>query len=98
MKPIHAVLFDLDGTLLDTAPDLVKALNRLRLEHGLTDIPLSTFKSIVSLGSKAMIKFALGIQENHVHFESLRQKFLSLYEYHIADSTQFYPNIDKVLM
>lgn len=97
MNSIHAVLFDLDGTLLDTAPDLVYALNRLRNEHNLPDLPLSTFRPMISLGSIPMIKYSLGIEENHPNFNNLRKQFFDLYQEHIADSTQFFPEVEKVL-
>lgn len=94
---IRFVLFDLDGTLLDTAPDLIFALNRLRNERGLPDLPLATVRPLATLGSKAMIKFALEIDENHPQFNPLREQFFTLYENHIADSTRFFPNMENVL-
>lgn len=97
MNSIRAVLFDLDGTLLDTIPDLVFALNRLRKEHNMPDLPLSAIRPIASLGSKAMVKLALGIEETHSNFNQLRDYFLDLYETHLADSTRFFPQIEIVL-
>jgi phosphoglycolate phosphatase len=94
---IRSVLFDLDGTLLDTAPDLAYALNQLRKAHDLPSLPFTTIRHIASLGSKAMIKFAFEIDENHSQFNGLREQFLTLYENHIADSTRFFPNIENVL-
>ena len=96
IKP-KAVLFDLDGTLLDTAPDLAFALNQLRQEKQLPALPLDILRPLVSLGSKAMIKFALGIDENASTFNDLREQFLFLYQQHIADSTRTFPDIEKVL-
>ncbi|RDI48801.1 HAD family hydrolase [Aquicella lusitana] len=93
----RAVLFDLDGTLLDTAPDLVYALNRLRQEQGFTDMPLSEIRPIISHGSKAMVKKVLGIEENDPAFPALRERFLELYQNHLADSTRLFPDIDHVL-
>jgi N-acetyl-D-muramate 6-phosphate phosphatase len=97
MKPIRAVLFDLDGTLLDTAPDLVFALNELRSEQGLPNLTVDSIRQIANLGSKAMVRHALNIDEDAPSFAALREKFLTIYQKHIADSTQFYPNIEKVL-
>lgn len=94
---IRSILFDLDGTLLDTAPDLIFALNQLRNKHGLSDLPPSIVKPIATLGSKAMIKLAFDIDENHPLFNTLREQFFSLYENHIADSTRFFPNMERVL-
>jgi phosphoglycolate phosphatase len=97
MTPIRAVLFDLDGTLLDTVPDLVYALNCLRKEYVLPELPQSAIRPIASLGSRAMIKQAFGIEESDINFNTLREKFLDLYEKHLADSTRFFPNVENVL-
>ncbi len=97
MHPIRAVLFDLDGTILDTAPDLIYSLNQLREEHHLPALPLSTVRSLAGLGSKHLIKHSFGIDENNSSFNGLRERFLALYEQHLADATQLFPHIEKVL-
>ena len=93
----QAVLFDLDGTLLDTAPDLVYTVNQLRKNTGLEALSIMQLRSKLSLGSKEMIKYALGITENHPQFAMLRKQFLDIYQDHIADATQFFPNMNNVL-
>jgi len=98
MSSIRAVLFDLDGTLLDTAPDLLSALNRVRREHQLADLPLATLRNIANMGSKTMVKTAFGIEESDPHFGALREKFLAYYEENIANSTCFFPQIETVLI
>src|SRR5437762_13575441 len=95
MNSIRAVLFDLDGTLLDTIPDLLFALNKLRKEHYLPDLPISDILPIATLGSKAMIKLALGIEESDSKFKQLREYFLDIYETHLADSTRFFPRSEE---
>lgn len=97
MKSIRGVLFDLDGTLLDTAPDLTYALNQLRQERYLPELPVSSIRSIANLGSKAMLKHAFEMDEKDPGYASLRNQFFSLYQKHILDSTQLFPNIEKVL-
>lgn len=98
MKNVKAVLFDLDGTILDTAPDLVFAINLLRKEHNLPPLPYELIRPIVSLGSKTMVKLALNIEESHPDFAKLRTYFLDLYQKHLADSmTTFFPNMENVL-
>jgi 2-phosphoglycolate phosphatase len=97
MTVINTILFDLDGTLLHTAPDLVYALNKLRVERGLTEIPLEVFCDIATHGSKAMIKMAFEIEENHKDFMLLRTKFIEYYEKHLADTTHFFPQMEQVL-
>jgi len=97
MKTIRAVLFDLDGTLLDTVPDLVYALNQTRLMESLPPLPISAIRPIANLGSKMMIKTAFGIEECDPRFNRMREHFLQFYEKHLADATQFFPNVEKVL-
>lgn len=92
-----AVLFDLDGTLLDTAPDLVYALNRLRKEQGFVELPLADLRPIISLGARGMLKQAIDIEHTHEDFPLLRERFLTLYAEHIADQTTFFPNMEIVL-
>lgn len=92
-----AVLFDLDGTLLDTAPDLVFALNKLREEHGLSPFDLAAAKHLVGQGSKPMLKAALDIEAHDPLFIVKRQAFLDIYAKHLADSTTFFPYMEEVL-
>ncbi len=97
MKSIRAVLFDLDGTLVDTAPDLLGVINQLRKEHHLSPLDLASFRAIVSFGSKKMIKQAFAMDEDHPKFDYLRQRFFNLYQQHLADATQLFPTMDQVL-
>jgi phosphoglycolate phosphatase len=97
MNAIRGVLFDLDGTLLDTVPDLVYALNQIRIAESLPELPVSDIRPIPNLGSKAMVKIAFGIEECDPRFKRMREQFLSFYEKHLADSTQFFPNVENVL-
>lgn len=92
-----AILFDLDGTLLDTAPDLGMTLNCLRQEHGLAPLSFNVIRPIANLGSKALLKLAFDLDESHPKFETIRQQFFELYQQHLANHTQFFPGIDKVL-
>lgn len=97
MNSVRAVLFDLDGTILDTAPDLGYTMNQLRKEHGLPELSMDIIRPIVSFGSKAMVKLALGIEETHPDFENIRQYFLNIYENNLALSTVFFPEMEAVL-
>lgn len=94
---IRAVLFDLDGTLVDTAPDLVFALNRVCEERSMPTQSLAKIRPHISLGSKAFIKYALNIDENHRDFNQVRERFFAVYQEYLAHSSQLFPNIEKVL-
>lgn len=96
-QAIRAVMFDLDGTLLDTAPDFVVVVNQLLHEQGRPALPDEIIRAGVSNGSKALIKLAFGIDESHTHFEPLRQRLLELYLQHIAVYTKPFPGIENLL-
>lgn len=97
MSTIQAVLFDLDGTLLDTAPDLVYALNCLRQEHDLPSVSLESIRALASLGSKAMLKRAFDLTDEHERLPLLRERFFELYQRNIANNSSFFPEVDQVL-
>jgi phosphoglycolate phosphatase len=91
-----ALLLDLDGTLLDTAPDMGGALNRLRAEHGLEPLAAEVIRPVVSHGAMRLV--ALGFPEaTGESFESLRLRFLELYAAHLAVGTRLFPGFDAVL-
>lgn len=79
---IHAVLFDLDGTLLDTAPDLVLALNNLLKSHNKPSVNFDNLRNLASQGSVALTRYGFPEITNDEQFEQLRQQFLQ----HYADS------------
>ncbi len=98
-KPnLGGVLFDLDGTLLDTAPDLVQACNIAACEAGLLPQSLEVLKPLVSGGAPAMLRQILaanGCESDD--FDSLLERMLSLYEQNIAVHTRFFEGMDAVL-
>jgi len=94
---IETVLFDLDGTLADTAPDLANALNAIRLKHGLEKLPLKKISPTVSLGGNAMIKLAFDLEEGDSGFDDIREQFLNHYLENIAIETRLYAGIEEVL-
>ena len=95
--PVRAVLLDLDGTLLDTAPDLIGSLNELRGERELTDLSAGELQPAVSHGSAPMIRRGFHLEANHRQFEPLRQRFLALYRDRVARETRAYPGMDELL-
>ncbi len=94
---IRAVMFDLDGTLLDTAPDFIVVVNQLLVEEGRSELSPNTIRAGVSNGSKALISLAFGIDDSDPHFERLRQRLLTLYVAHIAVYTKPFPGISALL-
>ena len=94
---IEAVLFDLDGTLADTALDLANSLNAIRAEHGMPGLPLDIIRPSVSLGGNAMIKLAFNLEEGDADFIQIRDEFLNHYAANVANETRLFDGIDKVL-
>lgn len=91
-----ALLLDLDGTLLDTAPDMGGALNLLRAEHGLEPLPAQVIRPVVSHGAMRLV--ALGFPEaTGDAFEALRLRFLELYAANLATGTRLFPGFEGVL-
>lgn len=93
---LAAVLFDLDGTLLDTAPDMVGALNALRREQSLAPLPYDTVRSAVSHGSARVVKAGFP-DANPELFTTLQQRFLEIYRGALSRETRLFPGMDEVL-
>jgi N-acetyl-D-muramate 6-phosphate phosphatase len=92
-----SVLFDLDGTLADTAPDLAYALNTLLAENGKEALPLDMLRPVVSLGGVAMVRQAFEIEEGHSDFAALKERFLQLYRNNIAKYTVLFEGMENLL-
>lgn len=95
--PVQAVLFDLDGTLIDSAPDLAGAANRLRDEHGLAALPEAALRPMVGAGARGMVGLAFGITPEDARFEDLKERFLALYAGHLLERTQVFAAMQPVL-
>ena len=96
-KKIRAVMFDLDGTLLDTAPDFVAVVNNLLLENKRDELPYDIIRAGVSNGSKALVTLAFAIEETHENFQPLRARLLELYTQHISVFTKPFPGVQTLL-
>lgn len=95
-EPLRAALFDLDGTLLDTAPDMAAALNALRAEQHQEPLEFVRIRPQVSNGAAAMVR--VGFPEaDAVQAEHLRLRFLDIYATQLADQTRLFRGFDEVL-
>ena len=93
----EAVLFDLDGTLIDSAPDLAAAANDLRQAHGLPPLPFATLRPMVGAGARGMVGVAFGAKPGDADFEGLRDAFLVRYAQRLLDQTAVFDAMHPVL-
>ena len=94
---VDAVLFDLDGTLIDSAPDLAGAANDLRRSHGLPEMPYELLRPMVGSGARGMIGAAFGVAPGDARFETLRDQFLARYEQRFLQETAVFPLMEPLL-
>ena len=95
--PIQAILFDLDGTLADTAPSLGNALNTLLQKRGYPQKPQAQIRPHASHGSTALIQFGAGIPLTHPDFPQWRADYLAEYEQCFDRDTTLFPEINPLL-
>jgi len=93
----RAVLFDLDGTLADTAPDLARALNRVRAANGLAPMPLERTRSYTSSGSRGLLKVGFGLEPGDERYEALKLQFLDFYAAEICIDTRLFDGMAELL-
>ena len=94
---IQAVLFDLDGTLADTALDLGGALNRLLARNGLPAVPMAQIRPVASHGANYLIKLGTGIEKGHPDHPRWREEYLAEYEHGFCDETVLFEGINPML-
>ena len=94
---LKTVLFDLDGTLADTAPDLADALNTVLINNGKDALPFEQIRPVVSHGGMALVRLGFDIEPEHPEFEPLRQQLLQIYASSIANKTRLFPGMTKLL-
>lgn len=94
---MRAVLFDLDGTLADTAPDLARALNRVRAAHRLAPMPVAITRRYTSSGARGLLKVGFGLDPGDERYEALRLQFLDFYAAGICVDTRLFDGMAELL-
>jgi len=97
MRRVELVLFDLDGTLADTAPDLGGAVNRMLLARGREPLPIAELRPVASHGARGLLGVAFGVTPADRQFEDLRQEFFREYEAALCVDSILFPTMDETL-
>ncbi|HEF4738874.1 phosphoglycolate phosphatase [Burkholderia multivorans] len=97
LQHCEAVLFDLDGTLADTAPDLAAAVNKMQRVRGLPETPLDALRRLASAGARGLLGGAFGITPDTPGYDAMRDEFLANYAADICVQTTLFPGIAEVL-
>jgi phosphoglycolate phosphatase len=95
--PSRAVLFDFDGTLADTAPDLAAAANRLLAEQGREPLPLERLRPFASAGARGLVHAAFGVKPGDAEYAALRESFLDFYAERVCHETRLFPGIAELI-
>ncbi|MFT6287138.1 MAG: phosphoglycolate phosphatase [Alcanivorax sp.] len=96
-KPPAAVIFDLDGTLIDTAEEFVVVVQALRAEHSLEAMDAELIRANVSNGARVLTRLALGLEESSPEFDRKWQRLLTLYSEVIGTSACLYPGVQQLI-
>ena len=94
---IRCVLFDLDGTLADTAPDLAGALNKMRADRGLEPMPLEPLRRMASSGARGLVGVGFGIKPGDPDYEQYKTEFLDNYQSALFVHSRLFDGIDALL-
>ncbi|WP_457280063.1 phosphoglycolate phosphatase [Polaromonas sp. P5_D5] len=94
---IAAVLFDLDGTLIDSAPDLGAAADKMRTDRGLESLPLALYRPMAGAGARGMIAIAFGLTPDDARFADLREEFFRNYESRMTENTSVFDGVAELI-
>ena len=95
--PIQAVLFDLDGTLIDSAPDLGAAADKMRTDRGMTSLPAALYRPMAGAGARGMLDVAFGVAPQTADFAVLQEEFLQNYERRMLDNTLVFDGVIELI-
>ncbi len=96
-RDISAVLFDLDGTLIDSAPDLGAAADKMRVDRGMSSLPLTEYRPMAGAGARGMIAVAFGLTPEHPRFDALKEEFFSNYEARLTALTYAFDGVAELI-
>lgn len=94
---VRAVLFDLDGTLIDSAPDLGAAADLMRVARGMPSLPLERYRHMAGAGARGMLQVAFGLGTDHPDYEGLRDEFFGHYEARMTQLTRAFDQVPEML-
>ena len=92
-----AVLFDLDGTLVDSAPDLAHAADQMRVARNMPSLPLAHYRPMAGAGARGMLGIAFGIGPDHPDFEALREEFFVRYTACLTERTYAFDGVEALI-
>jgi len=96
-RDVQAVLFDLDGTLIDSAPDLGAAADKMRVERGMESLPLERYRPMAGAGARGMLGIAFGMTPDHADFGALREEFFVNYENAMTARTYVFAGVEQLI-
>jgi len=97
LQDIRAVLFDLDGTLIDSAPDLGAAADKMRIDRGLPSLPYELYRPLAGAGARGMLKVAFDMTPEHQDFMAMREEFFANYEAAMAVRTYVFDGVHDLI-
>jgi phosphoglycolate phosphatase len=95
---VQAVLFDLDGTLIDSAPDLGAAADKMRTDRGMPSLPLDVYRPMAGAGARGMLAQAFAMTPEHPDFPAMREEFFVNYERRMTQLTSIFEEIEPMLL
>jgi 2-phosphoglycolate phosphatase len=96
-QQIEAVLFDLDGTLIDSAPDLGAAADKMRVDRGMSSLPLAHYRPMAGAGARGMLGVAFGLTPEHADFGALKEEFFTNYEACMTERTYAFDGVAELI-